>query len=145
MSLLLGLFTFILVLVSLFLVLVILAQRAKSDGGVAAGLGGGMAEAAFGAESGNVLSRSTTIAAVVFFVLSFGLYLGHVHQNRRTQIDEQNLLPAVSLPASETPAAPEGAPAPAPENAATPPAEGPAAQEPAQPAPAEQTPPPASP
>lgn len=106
MSLLLGLFTFLLVIISLFMVLVILAQRAKSDGGVGAALGGGMAEAAFGAESGNVLTKATTWAAVAFFVISFGLYLGHLHQHRVAKSEQQNALPAVpvlSTPAGEAP------------------------------------------
>ncbi len=103
MTLLLGIFTFILVIVSLFLVLVILAQRAKSDGGVGAALGGGVTEAAFGADSGNVLSRATTIASVVFFVLSFGLYLGHLHQHRAgfgVASDGLPEMPELTAPAS---------------------------------------------
>ena len=36
-------------------------------------LGGGAAEAAFGADTSNVLSKSTIYAAVIFFVLAFGL------------------------------------------------------------------------
>ncbi|MGH8017356.1 MAG: preprotein translocase subunit SecG [Opitutaceae bacterium] len=135
MTLLLGIFTFILVIVSIFMVLVILAQRAKSDGGVGAALGGGVTEAAFGAESGNVLSRGTTIAAVIFFVLSFGLYLGHLYQHRHStgattdglpdmpeltapaasgetipgevNTTETPDQPAVSLPSVETPSAEE--------------------------------------
>jgi preprotein translocase subunit SecG len=120
MTLLLGIFTFILVIVSVFLVLVILAQRAKSDGGVGAALGGGVTEAAFGAESGNVLSRATTYAAVIFFVLSFGLYLGHLHEHRKGLAASDDGLPAMpelnapaepgeaatEAPAGETPGAP---------------------------------------
>jgi preprotein translocase subunit SecG len=145
MSLLLGIFTFVLVLVSLFMVLVILMQRAKSDGGVGAALGGGMAEAAFGGESGNVLTRATTYATVVFFVLSFGLYLGHVYVHRKARAEQliglpqaPAMIPAVPVegatpPAAgvETPPNAEATPAPAPE--AAPAAANP---EPAAPAPA---------
>jgi len=70
MSILIGILTFVLILVSLFMVLVVLAQKAK-DGGVGAALGGGATEAAFGAETGNVLSKATINAAIAFFVLSF--------------------------------------------------------------------------
>ena len=49
MSIFLGILTFILVLISLFLILVVLAQKAKSDGGMGAAMGGGVAEATFGA------------------------------------------------------------------------------------------------
>jgi len=78
MSLLLGIFTFILIIVSLFMMLVILMQRSKSDGGLGSALGGGMAESTFGAETNTVLFNATRNAAIVFFVLSFGLYLGHL-------------------------------------------------------------------
>ena len=54
MSVLLAILTVILVFVSLFLILVVLAQKSK-DGGMGAALGGGAAEAAFGAETSNVL------------------------------------------------------------------------------------------
>ena len=68
MSILLGLLTGVLILVSLFLVMVVLMQKSK-DGGMGAALGGGAAEAAFGAETSNVLSRSTIYAAILFFVI----------------------------------------------------------------------------
>lgn len=93
MNLLLGLFTFILVLTSVFLVLVILAQRAKNDGGMGAALGGGMTEAAFGAESGNVLTRATNYAAIAFFVIAFGLFLGHLYLHRKAQAEAPATLP----------------------------------------------------
>jgi preprotein translocase subunit SecG len=79
MNLLIGIFTFILILVSLFMVLVVLMQKAKNDGGVGAALGGGATEATFGAETGNVLTNATIKAAIAFFVLSLLLYLGHIH------------------------------------------------------------------
>ena len=80
MSIVLGILTFVLILISVFLILVVLAQKAKNDGGVGAALGGGMTESAFGADTGNVLSKATINAAIAFFVLSFGLYLGHIYQ-----------------------------------------------------------------
>jgi preprotein translocase subunit SecG len=110
MSIVLSLFTFVLVLVSAIMVLVILMQRAKSDGGVGAALGGGMAEAAFGAESSNVLSRTTEYAAVIFFVLSFGLYLGNIYLHREAAMGSAGGLPdlpaAMSVPAGEQSGAP---------------------------------------
>ncbi|MBI2515429.1 MAG: preprotein translocase subunit SecG [Opitutae bacterium] len=103
MSLLIGIFTFALILVSLFLVLVVLMQKAKSDGGVAA-MGGGMAESTFGAETGNVLSKATINAAIAFFVLSFGLYLAHIYQSKHREGADAKL-PTVSAPAVTKPAA----------------------------------------
>jgi preprotein translocase subunit SecG len=94
MSVVLGIFTFVLVLISVFLVLVILAQRAKTDGGMGAALGGGMAEAAFGGESSNVLQKITTWAAVGFFVLCFGLYLGYLAVSKNAVVESEDALPS---------------------------------------------------
>jgi preprotein translocase subunit SecG len=108
MNLLIGIFTFLLILVSLFLVLVVLMQKAKSDGAVAA-LGSSGMESTFGAETGNVLSKATINAAILFFVISFGLYLANVYQAKHQEAAESKL-PTVTAPA----AAPAATPAPAP-------------------------------
>ena len=86
MSILLGIFTFVLILTSVFLILLVLAQKAKSDGGMGAAMGGGMAEATFGADTGNVLSKATINAAIVFFVLSFALYLGRIYEGSMRRV-----------------------------------------------------------
>jgi preprotein translocase subunit SecG len=65
MSILIGIATFILILISIFMVLVVLAQKAKSDGGVGAAMGSGVTEATFGAETGNVLTKATINAAAL--------------------------------------------------------------------------------
>lgn len=70
--------TFVLILVSLFLVLVILMQRGSSSGGMGAAFGGGVAESAFGAETTNILTKATKWAAVAFFILSLVLYLLYI-------------------------------------------------------------------
>ena len=111
MSILLGILTFALVVVSLFLVLVVLMQKAKSDGGVGAAMGGGMAEATFGAETGNVLSTATIRAAILFFILSIALYLGRLYQHKHATVTTGGLptieAPAApSKPAAQAPAAP---------------------------------------
>ncbi len=97
MSVLLGILTFILILVSLFLVMIVLMQKSK-DGGMGAALGGGAAEAAFGAETSNVLSRSTIYAAILFFVLAFGLYLGRIYE-RKHAASAGGALPTIAAPA----------------------------------------------
>jgi preprotein translocase subunit SecG len=115
MSIVLGILTFVLILISLFLILVVLAQKAKSDGGVGAALGGGMTESAFGADTSNVLSNLTIKAAIAFFVLSFGLYLGHIYQ-RTHRLANEEALPSVvgpAIPANTAPA-PAAVPAPGP-------------------------------
>ena len=104
MNILLGILTFVLILVSVFIVLVVLAQKAK-DGGMGAALGGGAAEAAFGAETGNVLSKSTIYAAVIFFVLAFMLYLGRIYERKHASVGG-GALPSIAVPAAPVSAAP---------------------------------------
>jgi preprotein translocase subunit SecG len=123
MSILIGIFTFVLILVSAFLILVVLAQKAKSDGGMGSAMGGGMAEAAFGGETGNVLTKATINAAIAFFVLSFFLYLAQVYQSKHVSHDDASRLPVINMPAAST--TPASAPAPGP---VTLPASAPAAQ-----------------
>jgi preprotein translocase subunit SecG len=108
MSIILAIATFVLILTSIFLILLVLAQKAKSDGGMGAAMGGGMAEATFGADTGNVLSKATINAAIVFFVLSFALYLGRIYERKHTTGATGSALPTIivpaTAPASKTPA-----------------------------------------
>jgi preprotein translocase subunit SecG len=123
MSILLGIFTFVLILTSIFLILLVLAQKSKSDGGMGAAMGGGMAEATFGADTGNVLSKATINAAIVFFVLSFALYLGRIYERKHSNSAGGAALPTISAPAAPAsskspagvavPAAAQPAPTPA--------------------------------
>ena len=110
MSLLIGILTFVLILTSLFLVLVVLMQRAKSDGGMGSALGGGSMESTFGAETGNVLSGATIKASILFFVVSFTLYLAHIYQAKHHDASDSKL-PTVIAPAI-TPAPQPATPAP---------------------------------
>jgi len=105
MSILLGILTFILILVSVALVLLVLMQKAKNDGGAGAVLGGGMTESTFGADTGNVLSKTTINATIAFFVLSFLLYLGHLYQNRHGGVSAGVGLPTIEAEASAAAAA----------------------------------------
>ncbi|MEY2880652.1 MAG: hypothetical protein RLZZ15_3032 [Verrucomicrobiota bacterium] len=146
LSVVLFLVTLLLILVSVFLVLVVLAQKSK-DGGMAASLGGGAVEATFGAEGGNVLTKSTIVAAVAFFVLAFTLYLGRIYERKHASGAAGSALPTIVVPAAPKSAA---VPAPAPGTAAAPattplvvPTTAPATTTPATTAPA--TPPPTVP
>ncbi len=65
--------TIILVLLSLFLVLLILLQR--TSGGMGSALGGGAADQVFGGGSAAVLTKWTVWGVLLFFVVSFALYL----------------------------------------------------------------------
>jgi preprotein translocase subunit SecG len=110
MSLVIGVLTFILAITSVFLVLVVLMQRAKTDGGIGAAMAGGATESAFGAETNNVLTGATIKAAIVFFVLSFGLYLANIYQAKHLEAVE-NKLPTITAPASTPAPAPAAQPA----------------------------------
>ncbi len=113
MNILLGILTFVLIVVSVFLVLIVLMQKAKNDGGLGAAMGGGMAEAAFGADTSNVLSKATINAAIAFFILAFVLYLGRIYQ-RTHATPTGDSLPSIAAPAAPKPAAPASStPAPA--------------------------------
>jgi preprotein translocase subunit SecG len=100
MTLLIPIFTFILIIVSLFMVLLVLMQKAKSDGGLGAALGGGAAEATFGADTGNVLTKGTINAAIAFFVLSLGLYLSHIYVRNNAAAEAATALPTIEAPAA---------------------------------------------
>jgi preprotein translocase subunit SecG len=109
-SILIGIATFVLLIVCVFLVLIVLMQKTK-DGGMGSALGGGVTESTFGAETGNVLTKTTIKLAITFFVLTFVLYLGQIYV-RKHAAPVENKLPTIDAPAApstETPAA--GAPA----------------------------------
>ena len=113
MSIVLGIFTFVLVLVACFLILVILMQKDKSGGGAGAVMGGAMAEAAFGADTSNVLSKATINASIIFFVLSCALFLGRIYERKHMAVSG-GALPTIVVPAaSQAPAGPAKAPPPA--------------------------------
>ena len=97
------------VLVCLTLVLVVLLQQGKG-GSIASAFGGGASQAAFGARSGaTVLSRATTVCAVLFVIGA--LYLGIAGQRGPGSVVGGR---APTAPRSNAPAAPaQSAPAPA--------------------------------
>jgi preprotein translocase subunit SecG len=58
-----------------------------------------MAEATFGADTGNVLSKATINSAIVFFVLSFALYLGRIYEGKHVS-SGGGALPTITVPVS---------------------------------------------
>jgi len=69
------------VLIGVFLIAVVLLQTGKA-GSIADVFGGGGSMAAFGARgAATVLSRVTTVAAILFMVTSLGLSLIRTRQN----------------------------------------------------------------
>src|SRR5215204_4873950 len=103
------------VLTCLVLMLVILLQQGKG-GDIASAFGGGSSQAAFGARSGaTVLSRATTVCAVLFVVGALVLGIlgqrgpGSVVGGRAPQLPAGATTPATP-PAPAAPAAPAPAP-----------------------------------
>ncbi|HCR30701.1 MAG TPA: preprotein translocase subunit SecG [Opitutae bacterium] len=93
MSIIADILTIILVLISVFLILVVLMQKGNANGGMGAAMGGGMAEAALGAETSSVLTKVTRNTAIVFFVMVFGLGLAYIYLHSSAQEAEDNALP----------------------------------------------------
>ncbi len=107
------------VLVCLVLMLVILLQQGKG-GDIASAFGGGGSQAAFGARAGaTVLSRATTVLAVLFIVGALVLNIlaqrgpGSVVGGRAPQAAQPSSTLPVPTATPPAPAAP-AAPAPAP-------------------------------
>lgn len=103
-SVLISIGTYLLILVAIALILVVLAQRASSDSGAAV-MGGGMMESTFGPDTTNVLSKFTIRATIVFFVLSFLLYLGYVRIRSHGEGGKGSLPNIAGAPVLPAPAA----------------------------------------
>src|ERR1700690_2987485 len=119
MSFIAGILTFFLVVNCLLLILLVLVQLPKKDAGAGLAFGGGAADALFGAGSGNVLTKVTKWATIVFFVMA--LFLGYwqdqLHKgNSVAAFEKQVEQKQMQLPVSS----PQPAPAPASQPAAPP-------------------------
>ena len=113
------------VLVCLTLSLVILLQQGRG-GDIASAFGGSSSQAAFGARAGaTVLTKATTVAAVLFMVLALTLSIlgqrggssvvsGTAAPVRPATPTKPLTSPAASTPAPSTPAPAAPAPTPAP-------------------------------
>jgi preprotein translocase subunit SecG len=117
------------VLVCFLLMLVVLLQQGKG-GDIAAAFGGGASQTAFGARAGaTVLSRATTILAVLFVLgaLALGILRQTAGQGSVVGGRASRRAPApAGAPATQKPAAPATAapstPAPAPQSSTPAPA-----------------------
>ena len=99
------------IIVCLTLVMVVLLQQGKG-GGMANAFGGGASQAAFGARSGaTVLSRATTVCAVLFVIGA--LYLGIAGQRSPSSVvGGRAPQSSPTTPAAPAPAQPAEKPAP---------------------------------
>ena len=112
MSILIGFLYVVEVAVCLLLALVVMLQKPK-DGGLGGVIGGGMAEAAFGADAGNVLIKVTIWLGAIF--LANTLVLARLTSTIHTKTLMNDSAPApVQQQLPELPAADIPAPAPAP-------------------------------
>ena len=129
MSIFIGFLYVVEVVVCILLGMVVMIQKPK-EGGLGGAIGGGMMEAALGADAGNVLIRTTAILGAIFLLNTLVL------ARLTSTVHSRSLMAREAEPAAETaPAAPEAPALPeAPELPAAPAAEVPAA--PAAPAPA---------
>ena len=124
-----GILTVLLVANCILLILLVLVQLPKNDAGAGMAFGGGAADALFGAGSGNVLTKITKYATVVFFVLA--LFLGYLQDrvhNKSSALEFEKQLQQkqmqtpisapqpVTAPASPLPVPPVSQPAAAPAN-----------------------------
>lgn len=102
-----GLLQFVLVIVCILLVCVILLQRNKGAG---AGVTFGGGEAVFGADMGNVLTRSTIVLGVLFLVITIALSIINARSHRAgagSVVDGIDVAPVQTLPAPGPAAATE--------------------------------------
>jgi preprotein translocase subunit SecG len=84
MSLVIGLLTFILVINSILLMLLILIQLPKKDAGAGLAFGAGTTDALFGAGSGTVLTKLTKYATGAFLLLCLTLSIMQTHRAKTT-------------------------------------------------------------
>jgi protein translocase SecG subunit len=106
MTIIIWLLTFLLILDSLILMLLILIQLPKKEAGMGQAFGMGATDALFGAGSGTALTKMTKYAAAGFFVLTLSISLLYGKQVRGRAGDPRNLLTAEDKLSLITPATP---------------------------------------
>ena len=123
MSILIGFLYVVEVVVCLLLAGIVLLQKPK-EGGLGGVIGGGMAEAAFGADAGNVLIKGTVILGAIFLLntLALARFTSTVHTksvmgNVEAPAAAQQ---APAMPTPEMPTAPAAPVVPAPAAPAAP-------------------------
>jgi len=126
MSILIGCLYVVEVAVCLLLALVVMLQKPK-EGGLGGVIGGGMAEAAFGADAGNVLIKVTIWLGAIFLINTLALARLTSTVHTKTLMNDVAAPAPIQQQLPDLPAANIPAPAPAPAPAAPAPAAKPAA------------------
>ncbi|HEX3625042.1 MAG TPA: preprotein translocase subunit SecG [Verrucomicrobiae bacterium] len=124
MSYIVWILTFLLVINSGILALLILVQLPKKDAGAGLAFGGGTADALFGAGSGNALTKITKWATVVFIALAviLGSVVTRLHHGNQSDFEsgveqQQQMQGAPQSQPHVAPQAPNTAPSSAPASA----------------------------
>ena len=102
MSFVIGILTFILVINSALLILLVLVQLPKKDAGAGMAFGAGTADALFGAGSGNLLTKITGWASGILLLLC--LFLGMLQTKVRTESSGSDFIKAVEQRQQQVPA-----------------------------------------
>jgi len=112
MSFIVGILTFLLIVNSLLLILLVLIQLPKKDAGAGLAFGGGTADALFGAGSGNALTKITKYATVIFFALAIllGYLQERIHNSSNAsefekQVQQKQMQTPITVPPAVTPPA----------------------------------------
>ncbi len=124
MNILIGFLYVVEVAVCLLLVLVVMLQKPK-EGGLGGVIGGGMAEAAFGADAGNVLIKVTIWLGAIFLINTLVLARLTSTIHTKTLMNDMDAPAPIQQQLPDLPAANIPAPAPAPAPAAPAPAAAP--------------------
>lgn len=140
MSILIGFLYVVEVVVCLMLAMVVMLQKPK-EGGLGGAIGGGMMEAALGADANSVLIKTTATLGTIFLINTLVLArltsTAHSHSLMANEPEAapaaQQAAPELPVSAPELPAAPEAPALPAPAAPAAP-AEAPALPAPEAPA-----------
>lgn len=123
-TILIYLITTIFVITSILLILAVLMQRPRSEG-LGAAFGGGMTDSLFGAQTSDVLVKSTVWLGGTFLACTLALAILHSYRSR-SEFKASDLLKTPAAAAETAPAAPApastGIPAPIAPDAAIPPA-----------------------
>jgi preprotein translocase subunit SecG len=112
-----GILTVLLVFNCLVLILLVLIQLPKKDAGAGMAFGGGAADALFGAGSGNVLTKITKYATVIFFTLA--LFLGFLEDQLHNRNSSAEFEKQVQQKQMQAPVAPPPSLPTTPQTAAT--------------------------
>src|ERR1043165_390375 len=103
MNILIFALSFIMVLSSMFLILLVLVQLPKKEAGLGQAFGSSTTDALFGPGSGNMLTKLTKWTAAIFFTLTLFIWVLQGHNARKTGIDPRSRLTATEKAALEPP------------------------------------------